>query len=147
MSSSKFWRRTSAGITSTNSREWIESVLRTYVDSWANGAVETRLDLFADDIVMEDPATVLRASNKVELSQFFRAGIPADWQLSFAFIRCAIVGDEAILTYQSTLSTGTNSAAQLLINSHLVFNQEGKINRMRVFWDGESITDQLTSGQ
>jgi ketosteroid isomerase-like protein len=144
MSSAKFWRRTGAAIQGTNSREAIESALHTYVSSWETGAVDERLDLFADDIVMEDPATVVRASNKAELEVFLRAGIPPDWRLSFAFIRSVVVGDEAILTYQSTLTTGTNPPAQLLINSHVCFNHEGKIDHMRVFWDTDSITETAT---
>ena len=69
---------------------------------------------------MEDPATVVRASNQAELEVLLRAGIPPDWRLSFAFILSVVVGDEAILTYQSTLTTGTNPPAQLLINSTFV---------------------------
>jgi SnoaL-like domain len=142
MSSSKFWRRTSAAVESSNTRPTIEAALQTYVSSWGTGAVDERLDLFADDIVMEDPATIVRATNKAELDAFFRAGIPPEWTLSFAFLRCVVVGDEAILTYESTLATGTNPPANLLINSHVRFNTAGKIDRMRVFWDAESITDQ-----
>lgn len=147
MSSSKFWRRTGGSAASTNSRESIETALRVYVASWETGAVSERLDLFANDIVMEDPATVVRASNKAELEVFLRAGIPPDWSLSFAFIRCVVVGDEAILTYESTLATGGSPPAKLLVNSHLCFNDAGKINRMRVFWDAESITEPPTSIQ
>jgi ketosteroid isomerase-like protein len=141
MSSSKFWRRTGGTVASANTRESIEAALRAYVTSWETGAVDERLDLFADDIVMEDPATVIRASNKAELDVFLRAGIPPEWSLSFAFIRCAVVGDEAILTYESTLATGDNPPAKLLVNSYLSFNDAGKINRMRVFWDAEAITE------
>jgi SnoaL-like domain len=142
MSSSKFWRRTSVAVKSANTRSAIEAALQTYVSSWVSGAVDERLDLFADDIVMEDPATIVRASNRAELDTFFRAGIPPEWALSFAFLRCVVVGDEAILTYESTLATGTNPPAKLLINSHVRFNSAGKIDRMRVFWDTESITEQ-----
>jgi hypothetical protein len=141
MSSSKFWRRTGGTVPSANTRESIETALRAYVTSWETGAVDARLDLFADDIVMEDPATVIRASNKAELDTFLRAGIPPEWSLSFAFIRCAVVGDEAILTYESTLATGSNPPANLLVNSYLRFNGAGKIDRMRVFWDAEAITE------
>jgi SnoaL-like domain len=141
MSSAKFWRRTSASVESTNSRSTIASALQTYVASWETGAVDERLDLFADDIVMEDPATIVRASNKAELDAFFRVGIPPDWSLSFTFIRSVVVGDEAILTYQSTLATGANPPAILLINSHIHFNNDGRIDRIRVFWDADSITE------
>jgi ketosteroid isomerase-like protein len=147
MSSSKFWRRTGGTVASTNSRESIETALRAYVASWQTGQVDDRLDLFADDIVMEDPATIVRASNKAELDTFLRAGIPPEWSLSFAFIRCAVVGDEAILTYESTLATGGNPPAKLLVNSYLCFNAAGKINRMRVFWDAEAITEPLAKQQ
>jgi SnoaL-like domain len=143
MSSSKFWRRTAAAVESANTRSTIEAALQTYVSSWGTGAVNERLDLFADDIVMEDPASIVRASNKAELDTFFRAGIPSSWVLSFAFLRCVVVGDEAILTYESTLATGANPPAKLQINSHVRFNTAGKIDCMRVFWDAESIIEQV----
>lgn len=66
MSSSKFWRRTGGTVASTNTRESIETALRAYVTSWETGAIDERLDLFADDIVMEDPATVIPLSVSVK---------------------------------------------------------------------------------
>lgn len=141
MSSAAFWRRASAAVPATNERAHIERVLHRYVDTWAEGDIEGRLALFADDIVIEDPATVRRASGLSELRTFFAAGIPSSWDLAFHFERVAVVGDEAILTYRTTLRVADHEPAELLINSHVVFGAGGKITSFRVFFDAEAITD------
>jgi steroid Delta-isomerase len=146
MSSSKGWRRMTASVPTSIERAHIESALRTYVDTWATGDIEGRLALFAPDIVLEDPATIQRATGKTELTTFFAASIPANWKLTFRFIRVAIVGNEAILTYQVTLAAGENAPADLLVNSHAVFNTDGLITSFRTFFDDEAITDSATTG-
>jgi 3-oxosteroid 1-dehydrogenase len=139
--SSQFWRRTSASIPAANRRAHIEQALRAYVQSWNENNVAARLALFADDIVIEDPASVVRASGVTELNEFFSAAIPADWSLRFGFQRVVIVGDEAVLTYTVDLSIVGRSSAELLVNSHIVFDGSGLISSMRVFYDAESITE------
>ena len=128
-------------IESVNDRAHIEAALRTYTESWASGDVEARIALFADDVIIEDPATVRRASGKAELREFLSAGIPQSWALGFAFERIAVVGDEAIVTYRVTLRAGDSSSSQLLVNSHVVFDANGLIRQFRTFFDLESITD------
>jgi steroid Delta-isomerase len=139
--SSQFWRRTSASIPAVNGRAHIEQALRAYVQSWNENNVAARLALFADDIVIEDPASVVRARGVAELNEFFSAAIPADWTLRFGFQRVVIVGDEAVLTYTVDLSIVGRSSAVLLVNSHVVFDGSGLISSMRVFYDAESITE------
>lgn len=128
-------------VPAANERARIEHVLRTYVDSWATGDVEGRLALFAEDVVTEDPATVRQATGKAELRELLLAGIPADWKLTFAFERVAIVADEAILTYRVALRAGDAAPADLLVNAHAVFGADGLIHRFRTFFDADAITD------
>jgi steroid delta-isomerase len=129
------------GVSAVNERAHIEQALRTYIDSWATGDVETRLALFADDVVIEDPATVRRAAGKAELRAFLSAGIPLDWRLAFAFERVAVVADEAILTYRVTVRAGVAAPSELLVNAHVVFGPDGLIHRFRTFFDLDAITD------
>jgi ketosteroid isomerase-like protein len=130
-----------AGVPAVNERAHIERALRAYVDSWATNDVEGRLALFADDVVIEDPVTVRQATGKAELTEFVRAGIPENWSMAFSFERVAVVGDEAILTYRIALHAGHSSPAELLVNSHVVFDANGLIAQYRTFFDTESITD------
>jgi steroid Delta-isomerase len=140
--SSAGWRRVLERVPAANDRSHVEQVLRTYVDSWASGDVEGRLALFADDVVIEDPATVRQAASKAELREFVAHGLPSDWRLAFSFERVAVVGDEAIMTYRVSLRAGDAAPAELLVNSHIVFGPDGLIHRFRTFFDAEAITDQ-----
>jgi steroid Delta-isomerase len=141
--SSQYWRRTASSIPSVNDRTHIEHVLRAYVESWNSENAASRAALFADDIVIEDPATVVRATGRAELEAFFSATIPADWKLRFGYVRSVVVGDEAVLTYTVVLTIGERSPSELLVNSHVLFDGSGRISSLRVFYDDQSITDQV----
>jgi hypothetical protein len=139
--SSKGWRRMSASVEAPIHRSRIEAALRTYVATWETGDTATRLALFAPDIALEDPATIRRAADREELSTFFSGSIPGNWNLSFRFVRVAVVGLEAILTYDVTLTAGSASPSTLLVNTHVVFGDDGLIHSFRTFFDDEAITD------
>jgi ketosteroid isomerase-like protein len=141
MSSANFWRKTASRIPSATSRAHIEATARAYIASWNSGDVTLRLSLFSETIHLEDPAPIVRATNREELRAFFTAGIPADWQLQFAFIRIVVSGDEAILTYETTLTVDEQSPATLLINTHMRFDSNGLITSFRTFFDAEAITE------
>jgi steroid Delta-isomerase len=128
-------------VAGTNERQHIESALRTYIDTWATGDVEARLALFADDVIIEDPATVRRASSKAELAEFVTVGIASDWDMVFSFDRVVVVGNEAVLTYRITLRAGNATPAELLVNAHVEFDSDGLIRRFRTFFDTASITE------
>jgi ketosteroid isomerase-like protein len=129
-----------ADVPAVNTRAHIESVLRAYTATWASGDVAGRLALFGDDAFFEDPASVLRASGRAEIVAAF-AALPPTWDLSFEFVRVAVVGDEALATYVLTLQAGDASTSELLVNSHVVFGPDGLIRSIRTFFDAESITD------
>jgi ketosteroid isomerase-like protein len=128
-------------VAGVNSRDHIESVLRAYIDTWATGDTRARLALFADDIVIEDPATVRQASTKTELSEFVKVGIPSAWDITFSFDRVAVAGDEAVFTYRIALRAGYDAPAELLVNAHVEFGPDGLIHRFRTFFDSASITE------
>jgi steroid Delta-isomerase len=139
--SSTVWRKMIARMPVSLLRTHIEQVAHRYVESWASGDIAGRLALFADNAVVEDPASVLRASNGEELRAFFSSGIPPTWDLSFSFVRIVVVGNEAILTYETTLRIEDATPSKLLINTHMVFNEAGLIASFRTFFDEEAITD------
>jgi steroid Delta-isomerase len=141
-SSSMVWRKMLGHVPATNDRAHIEHILRTYVDSWASGDIEGRLALFSDDAVVEDPATIVRAAGTHELRHFLSAGIASDWHLEFSFERVAAVADEAILTYRIALRVGNAAPAELLVNAHAVFGEDGLIRQFRTFFDVEAISGQ-----
>jgi steroid Delta-isomerase len=139
--SSAGWLWLLGRVVGTNQQSHIEKALRAYVDTWASGDVDARLALFADDAVIEDPATIRQATGAVELRDYLMAGIPADWTLNFSFERVAVVADEAIMTYRISLRVGEAAPAELLVNAHVVFDADGLITRFRTFFDADSITD------
>jgi steroid delta-isomerase len=130
-----------AQVPAVNSRSHIEEALRRYISSWATNDIEGRVALFAEDVIIEDPAGSRPLVGRVALREFLTAGMPARWRLAFAFVRTAVVGDEAILTYRIRLDDGRNAPAELLVNGHAVFGADGLIHRYRTFFDEDSISD------
>jgi steroid delta-isomerase len=128
-------------INSVNDRRHIDGALRAYIDSWATGDVPARVALFADDVVVEDPATITRARGKEQLIAHLAAGIPANWDLTFTYVRAAINGDEAILTYLVGLTIPDALPGELLVNAHVSFGADGLITSFRAFFDTESISE------
>jgi ketosteroid isomerase-like protein len=135
------WRKMATSIPSRHDRSYYVDVLQQYVASWNTNDVQGRLELFGDDAVFEDPAGLRRSSNKTELTEFFLADVPSDWTLDFKFVRCAVVGDEAIVTYTVDLRAGERSPSTLFVNSHVQFDATGRIGSIRVFYDVEAVTD------
>jgi steroid delta-isomerase len=103
--------------------------------------VEGRLALFADDVVVEDPATRRQATGIIEFREVLSGGFPPNWDLGFAFDRVAVVGDEAILTYVVTLCIADAPPAKLVVNAHVEFDRDGLIHRFRTFFDTASIVE------
>lgn len=128
-------------IRSVNDRAHIDGVLHAYIDSWATGDVAGRVALFADEVVVEDPATVTRAIGKEQLIAHLSAGIPANWSLTFTYVRAAVVGDEAILTYRVGLVIPDALPGELLVNAHVTFGSDGLITSFRAFFDSDSIVE------
>ena len=128
-------------ITSVNDRTHIDGALRAYIASWPTCDVAARVALFADDVVVEDPATITRARTKEQLIAHLSAGIPADWSLTFTYVRAAVNGDEAILTYLVGLTIPDSLPGELLVNAYVSFGADGRITSFRAFFDTESITE------
>lgn len=117
-----------------------ERILRVYTEGFATRDVEAQLALFAEDATFEDPAGTLRGSSKDALRTFLNA-LPTDWSLVFTLQRVALVGNEAIATYNVVLTAGANTPSRLLVNSHVVFNDAGLITSLRTFFDEHAISE------
>jgi ketosteroid isomerase-like protein len=139
--SSNAWRRILSEVVAVNDPAHIRRALRTYVESWETDDVSARLALFSDDVVVEDPATAVRARGKTQLREYLSAGIPSNWTLAFSFDRVAVVADEAILTYRILMEADTAAPAELLVNAHASFDSDGLIRSFRTFFDVDAISD------
>ena len=133
--------RIAASVPAVHPRPRLEVAVGAYFSSFTAKDVETRLALFADDVVFEDPAGRLIASDPDGLRAFWVDTIPSDWEVTFTLERVAIVGDEALATATMRLRAGEKSPVDVLVNCHLVFDAAGRIERFRAFFDAESITE------
>jgi len=133
--------RLAAGVPARHAREVLLSSITTYFSSFGAADVETRIALFADEMVFEDPAGRHVASDVAGLRAFWVEKIPPDWKVAFTLERAAIVGDEALATATMHLRAGEKSSVDVLVNCHFAFDQDGRIVSFRAFFDEQSIVD------
>jgi steroid Delta-isomerase len=130
-----------AAVPSTVEPRQVRERITAYYATYAAGDVAGREALFADDCVFEDPAGCVVASDKKSLHEFFVQMVRPDWSIEFRLDRIAVVGNEAIATTTMTFVVGERRPTFVVINSHFVFDDSGRITRMRAFFDADAMSD------
>lgn len=121
-------------VPSTVSRTQIEDATQRFMATYPVRDVETRISLFAEGAIFEDPAGLRLANNASELNAFFAAVAP-QFTIKFTPERLVVAGDEALQIAQVYLQLGDAEPAQLQLFLHFVFNSEGLIASLRTFFD------------
>jgi ketosteroid isomerase-like protein len=124
-----------AAVPTTVERSHIEDVVHRFMSTYASRDVETRISLFAEALCFEDPAGHRLASTKAELEQFFVGTIASGVSLRFFPERLVVVGDEALQIARLLIERGETDTTLLLLHLHFVFNPDGLIAQVRVFFD------------
>jgi hypothetical protein len=139
--SSRVWRRMSADADAIGGpgREHAEAIFLTYMNSFETRDVTSRIALFANYVRFDDPADTRRASNKHELRSFFETAMPESWSMCFTLLSFALVGREAIVSYNVKLAAGTDNSSEMTVSAHVVFNKHLLITSWRTFFDVASI--------
>ncbi len=124
-----------AAVPSMVERSHIESVIDRFMGTYTSRDVETRLSLFAEELSFEDPIGNHLASDKGALRKFFEGMVASGVSLRFFPERLIVVGDEALQIARLLIEHGENDATLLLLHLNFVFNRDGLITQVRVFFD------------
>ena len=124
-----------AAVPTSVERSHIESVVDRFMSTYASRDVATRISLFAEELCFEDPAGHRLASNRADLEQFFVGMVASGVSLRFFPERLVVVGDEALQIARLLIERGETDITLLLLHLHFVFNPEGLIAQVRVFFD------------
>lgn len=121
-------------VPTTVARSHIEDVTTRFMATYAVRDVDTRISLFADDAIFEDPAGLRFANNAVELKGFFTA-IAEGFTITFTHEQLIVTGDEALQIANVRVQEGDSEPAHLHLFLHFVFNGDGLITSLRTFFD------------
>jgi steroid delta-isomerase len=111
------------------------ATLEGYIEGWRSGDLEPWLDLFAEDAVFEDPAGSPPMEGKQAIAAFFDASVKASTGMNPVIERIVVCGNEAILLFTMNLYHPDGSGTALRVVDHFRLNDEGRIVRLRAFWD------------
>jgi len=99
---------------------------------------ESWLQIWADDVVIEDPVGVSRYEGLEAVSTALWAEIEAISPLTLRLGSEVIVcGNEAVAILMAEVSSTGGSRTVGPIVDHFIFDADGKISRMRAFWKYE----------
>jgi hypothetical protein len=134
-----FIREVYSRVPVTAARECIDAVLDAFQRTYDVPNLQDRFACFADDIVLEDPAGLVRARGRAELEAFFRSTFDNGVGIIREPVERIVVGNEAIERYNMRLEK-TGLASETLPHIALfAFNDAGRIRGLRVFFDLDCI--------
>jgi hypothetical protein len=123
------------------SRDDVLRVTRSYFSSYDLDNPEQRIDLFADRFIFEDPAGVLRASDKSTLRAFFAQLAAGGFQLRFEEKQVIVVGASCLVVAAVYITVGDNRPATLDLFIVYRINEEGLIEEFRTYFDEHCVHD------
>jgi hypothetical protein len=116
-------------------------VTRSYLSSYDLGNAEQRISLFADRFIFEDPAGVLRASNKHMLRAFFAQLTVGGFQLQFEEKQVIVVGGSCHVAAVAYITVGERLPAMLELFIVFQTNEDGLIDEFRTYFDEHCVHD------
>jgi hypothetical protein len=125
-------------------RSHIEHVVHRFMSTYPAKDIETRLSLFAEELRFEDPIGNHLGSNKAELKTFFDSTDATGVSLRFFPERLVVGGDEALQVARLLIQRGEDDTTLLLLHLHFVFNADGLISQVRVFYDANCASKPAT---
>lgn len=128
-----------ASVKSSNSREHMETTVRSFLASYARKDVDTRIGLFADDIHFVDLIGVEPMIGKPMLEKFFRDTIAYGFDIEMNPERIVIIEDEALSVTRAAWGMTGQEKARLTIYQAFSFNKQGKIKQIRVYFDANCV--------
>ncbi|GAB2845718.1 hypothetical protein GCM10027277_12340 [Pseudoduganella ginsengisoli] len=127
------------GITATVPAAQVEAGVRAYLHSWHSGDAMARANLFADDVVLEDPVGAAPVVGKAALLAFWARAEGPHAKFEPELVRLTVCGDEAVAVFNLHVEFAGAGKATLRIIDNFQFDGQGKIRRLRAFWDAQSV--------
>lgn len=117
--------------------EQMRATIHVYVASFEQGDLETMLNLFADDAMVEDPVGSPPVTGKDALRVFFQRGIALETRLTLeGAIR--IAGNQALFPFRARcLWEGKVTIFECI--DMFSFDDAGKVSSMRAYFGPENI--------
>jgi len=122
-------------------RDNVLRVTRSYFASYELDNPEQRIGLFADRLIFEDPAGVLRATNKPTLRAFFAQLTVGGFQLRFEEKQVVVVGGSCLVVAVVYITVGDNRPATLDLFIVFRINEDGLIEEFRTYFDQYCVHD------
>ncbi|WP_395407531.1 nuclear transport factor 2 family protein [Pseudoduganella sp. UC29_106] len=117
----------------------VEAAVRAYLHSWRSGDSAARASLFAEDAVLEDPVGAEPIVGKAALQAFWARAEGPHAKFEAELVRLAVCGDEAVAAFNLRVEYAGAGSATLRIIDNFQFDANGKIRRLRAFWDAHSV--------
>jgi ketosteroid isomerase-like protein len=134
-----FIREVYARVPTTLSRQRIEATLDAFQATYDRPDLQGRLKLFSGDVVLEDPAGLVRATGKSELEAFFRSTFDNGVKIIRRRVERIIVGDQALERFNMQLEKAGLAPERLPHVALYELNGDGLIRRLRAYFDLDSI--------
>lgn len=119
----------------------VAAVVREYLSSYDSGDVEQRVSLFADRLRFEDPAGVIRATDRSSLRAFYDELDKNAYHLKFSQDRLVVSGDSALVDATVDVAIGDLGTASIDLSLVVDLDGDGRIVTFRTFFDEGSVSE------
>eukprot|EP01133_Synstelium_polycarpum_P010227 gene10227-11916_t len=126
-----------ANIQSDVPADKVRATIKSYFQSWTESDATTRIDLFANDAIVEDPVgfPALKGKEAIQTLWAKTTGVKIQMEVE----RTVINGNEALVQYKMTSTIPSSAPFVTQIYYVLKFNASGKITHLKSFWDADCI--------
>jgi steroid Delta-isomerase len=111
------------------------AAIETFLASYKVKDVETRIALFADGIVFEDPVGTPPIVGKKAMNDYFVATVASGWDIDLVSKKIMINGTEGVSITEATAGVGGHPPVTSTIVQIFIFDDADKFKGLRVFMD------------
>ena len=112
------------------SREQIIQAVHAFLGSYpaqSEGDIQKRADLFAQDVVFEDPVGAPPLVGKGALTEFFRNAVASGWVIHMSSDRVVVCGNEAVSLTKASWGLAGSEPAKVSVVHTFAFDDVGRI--------------------
>lgn len=127
-----------AAVPKSVDRATIEKAIHAFFASYPAKSLDDvakRAALFADDAVLEDPVGATPVAGKAGLVEFFKGPMNAGMVINMRSERIIVSGNEGISFTKASWGMEGAEPARVQIVHNFVLDANGKITRVRIFFD------------
>ena len=118
-----------------------EHAASTFLGTYANRDLDTRMALLADACTMEDPAGLVVGRNKEKCRKFAELVIARDIKASFTINRMIAVSNEVVVDALMNVQEGEATPCHLALLFRFEFDDQDLISNIVTYFDDACVTD------